>query len=289
MQDRESTAPMASGFGIRLRQAREAYKLSIDEVAARLNLKPAIVLALEEDRYQHLPSAAYTRGYLRGYARLMGLDAEGFAHKALEEDDGCLIHPFSGLGRQKTVGGGWLFKIAGYLSLGVLGFWMVSWWQARWNDGLDKTISLESLTAAGSPSLEIDVGRPRTETIAANKETIESQGSKTRTAQRSPPREAVSTQSQPPPQSIKPPKRRIEINPTQQAWIEITDAAKSSLFYALAKPGEAISLSGQQPFKLVLGNASEVSLRYDGKLVEITQLIHKGVARFTLDDKGAHP
>jgi len=279
---------MASGFGVRLRQAREAHKLSIDEVAARLNLKPAVVLALEEDRYQHLPSAAYTRGYLRGYARLMGLDAEGFVHKQLEDDE-CLIHPFSGLGRQKTVGGGWLFKIAGYLILGVLGFWMVSWWQARWNDGLDKTISLESLTAVGSPSLEIDLGRAGTEEIAANQETIESQGSKTRTAQRSLPREAVSTQSQPPPQNTKPPKRRIEIKPAQQAWIEITDAARSSLFYALAKPGEAISLSGQQPFKLVLGNASEVSVRYDGKLVEITQFIHKGVARFTLDDKGAHP
>ncbi len=279
---------MGSGFGVRLRQAREAHKLSVDEVAARLNLKPAVVLALEEDRYQHLPSAAYTRGYLRGYARLMGLDAEGFVHKQLQ-DDGCLIHSFSWLGRQKTIGGGWLFKIAGYLILGVLGFWMVSWWQARWNDGLDKTISLESLTAAGSPSLEIDVGRPGTEEVAAHKETNEPQGSKTRSAERSLPREAVSTQSQAAAQSIKPPKRRIEIKPTQQAWIEITDAAKSSLFYALAKPGEAISLSGQQPFKLVLGNASEVSLRYDGKLVEITQFIQKGVARFTLDDKGAHP
>ncbi|MGH6634822.1 MAG: RodZ domain-containing protein [Gammaproteobacteria bacterium] len=281
---------MASGFGDRLRQAREAQRMSIDEVAARLNLKPAIVQALEEDQYQHLRPAAYARGYLRGYARLMRLDAEGFLHKERLEDDGALIHPFSGLGTQETIGGGWVFKIAGYLIVGVLGFWMVSWWQARWNDGMDKTISLESLTTGSSPALEIDVDKPGIEKIAADKKTPVSEGSKTQIADKASPLEVVGTQQhQSPPESIKPPPRRIEIQPMKQAWIEITDAAKKSLFYGLAKPGEVISLSGEQPFKLVLGNASEVSVRYDGERVEISQFMHKGVARFTLDDQGARP
>ncbi|MGH8579281.1 MAG: helix-turn-helix domain-containing protein [Gammaproteobacteria bacterium] len=280
---------MASGFGDRLRQAREAQKMAIEEVAARLNLKPAIVQALEEDQYQHLPSAAYARGYLRGYARLMRVDVEGFVHNEQLEDDGALIHPFSGLGTQKTISGGWVFKIAGYLIVGALGFWVVSSWQASLNDGRDKTISLESLTTDGSPGLEIDVGKLRTEKIAADRKTKVSEGSKTQTTAKISPLEVVGTQHQSPPQNIKPPQRRIEIQPVKQAWIEITDAAKKSLFYALAEPGEAISISGEQPFKLVLGNASEVSLRYDGKRVEINQFMHNGVARFTLDDKGAHP
>lgn len=280
---------MASGFGDRLRQTREAQKMSIGEVAARLNLKPAIVQALEKDQYQHLPSAAYVRGYLRGYARLLRLDVEGLMHNNHLEDDGALIHPFSGLGTQKAVGDGWVFKIAGYLIVGALGFWMVSWWQARWNDGMDETISLESLTTDGSPALEIDLGKLGTEKIAADKKTKASEGSKTQTADKISPLEVVGTQHQSPPKNIKPLQRRIEIQPIKEAWIEITDAAKKSLFYGLTKPGEAVSISGEQPFKLVLGNASEVSLSYDGKRVEINQFMHKGVARFTLDDKGAHP
>jgi len=278
---------MASGFGDRLRQAREAQKMSIDEVATRLNLKPAIVQALEKDQYQHLPCAAYARGYLRGYARLMRLDVEGFVPNEQLEDDGALIHPFLGLGTQKTVGGEWVFKIAGYLMVGALAFWMVSWWQAPWNNGMDKTISLESLTTEGSPALEIDVSKPGTEKIAVDKKTKVSVGSKA--VDKISPLEVVGTQHQSPPQNLKPRKHRIEIQPLKEAWIEITDAAKRSLFYGLAKPGEAVLISGEQPFKLVLGNASELSVRYDGKGVEINQFMRKGVARFTLDDKGAHP
>lgn len=279
---------MVSGFGDRLRQAREAQKMSIDEVAARLNLKPAIVQALEEDRYQHLPSAAYARGYLRGYARLMRLDAEGFVRNKQLEDGGALIRPFSGL-TQTTVSGGWAVKIASYLIVAALGLWMVSWWQARWNDGMDKTISLESLTTDGSPALGIDVGKLGTEKIAADKKTKVAEGSKTQTADKISLLEVVDTQRQPPAANIKPPPRRIEIQPMKQAWVEITDAAKKSLFYGLAEPGEAILISGEQPFKLVLGNASEVRLRYDGQRVEINQFMHKGVARFTLGEKGARP
>ncbi|MGH8602277.1 MAG: DUF4115 domain-containing protein, partial [Gammaproteobacteria bacterium] len=110
-----------------------------------------------------------------------------------------------------------------------------------------------------------------------------------KTADKTSPLEVVGTQHQSPPQNIKPRKRRIEIQPLKEAWIEVTDAAKQSLFYGLAKPGEAVSISGEQPFKLVLGNASELSVRYDGKGVDINQFMRKGVARFTLDDKGARP
>ncbi|MGH8593041.1 MAG: helix-turn-helix domain-containing protein, partial [Gammaproteobacteria bacterium] len=126
MHDRESTAPAVSGFGGRLRQAREAHKLSIDEVAAQLNLKPTVIVALEQDRYQDLASAAFARGYLRGYARLLGLDAESFiqSNKQLAIG-GCLIRPHTAQPGLKTGDSDLLFKIAGCLIVAVLGFWLV--------------------------------------------------------------------------------------------------------------------------------------------------------------------
>lgn len=59
--------------GHRLREARLEAKVTVDEVAARLHLDPRLVEALENDQYAELPEATFVRGYLRGYAGLLGL------------------------------------------------------------------------------------------------------------------------------------------------------------------------------------------------------------------------
>jgi cytoskeleton protein RodZ len=58
--------------GARLRTAREARGLSIEEVADRLRLNEALVLAMEEDRFGLLGAPVFARGHLRNYAALVG-------------------------------------------------------------------------------------------------------------------------------------------------------------------------------------------------------------------------
>ena len=58
--------------GALLRSAREACGLSIDEVADRLRLNEALVLAMEEDRFGLLGAPVFARGHLRNYAALVG-------------------------------------------------------------------------------------------------------------------------------------------------------------------------------------------------------------------------
>jgi cytoskeleton protein RodZ len=62
--------------GALLRSAREACGLSIEEVADRLRLNEALVLAMEEDRFGLLGAPVFARGHLRNYAALVGA-AEG--------------------------------------------------------------------------------------------------------------------------------------------------------------------------------------------------------------------
>jgi cytoskeleton protein RodZ len=69
--DGESTS-----IGRRLSLAREARNLTIETVADRLNLDVRTVVALERDDRSALPSPIFVKGYLRGYARLVGLPAE---------------------------------------------------------------------------------------------------------------------------------------------------------------------------------------------------------------------
>ena len=57
--------------GKRLRQAREARQISIEQVAQHLHQDVSVVRALEEDNYDWLPGQTYVMGYLRAYARLV--------------------------------------------------------------------------------------------------------------------------------------------------------------------------------------------------------------------------
>jgi transcriptional regulator with XRE-family HTH domain len=67
---------MDKGIGSRLRDARQERGLDLDEVHERTKIRRSYLQALEEERWDQLPAPAYTRGFLRTYARMLGLDAE---------------------------------------------------------------------------------------------------------------------------------------------------------------------------------------------------------------------
>ncbi len=75
MSGRPHSGETAS-IGRRLAHAREARKLTIEKVADSLHLDVRMVAALERDDQAALPSAIFVKGYLRGYAGLVGLPAE---------------------------------------------------------------------------------------------------------------------------------------------------------------------------------------------------------------------
>lgn len=79
-----SPEPRASAIGARLRAAREARGLSLEEVAARTRV-PARHLAAIEEGAGDLPAAAYAAGFVRAYARLVGLDGGALARSYLGE------------------------------------------------------------------------------------------------------------------------------------------------------------------------------------------------------------
>lgn len=68
--------PASPSPGALLRSRREAAGLSIEHVASQLHLMKSIVSSLEADCYDRIRGETYVRGYLRNYARLVGLDSE---------------------------------------------------------------------------------------------------------------------------------------------------------------------------------------------------------------------
>jgi len=66
----------ATSLGNMLRVAREKLGMSIADVAGQIKFAPRQIEALEADDFKHLPEAAFLRGFVRSYAKILRLDAE---------------------------------------------------------------------------------------------------------------------------------------------------------------------------------------------------------------------
>jgi cytoskeleton protein RodZ len=66
----------AEALGNDLREARQAKDMSLEQAEQRTRIRIRYLEALEQGNYSALPSPVQTRGFLRNYARFLGLDAE---------------------------------------------------------------------------------------------------------------------------------------------------------------------------------------------------------------------
>ena len=65
-----------AGIGQLLRETREAKGLTLDDVEQEIRIRSSYLEALENEDYDRLPGAVYVRGFLRNYARLLGVELE---------------------------------------------------------------------------------------------------------------------------------------------------------------------------------------------------------------------
>ena len=65
-----------ASFGEKLRRAREARNLSLQEIASSTKVSTRALQALEEERFEVLPGGIFNKGFVRAYARCVGLDEE---------------------------------------------------------------------------------------------------------------------------------------------------------------------------------------------------------------------
>jgi len=72
----DTTLGPTDSTGRRLHIARQSRGMTQEQVADELHLKPAVIEALEQQDYESLPEPVFIKGYVRKYARLVGLGPE---------------------------------------------------------------------------------------------------------------------------------------------------------------------------------------------------------------------
>jgi len=63
-------------FGDRFRKAREKKELSLDDVSNVTKISARMLRAIEEEHFDQLPGGVFNKGFIRAYAKHLGLDPE---------------------------------------------------------------------------------------------------------------------------------------------------------------------------------------------------------------------
>ena len=160
--DEVTPVPPPLGPGERLRVAREAASMSIQEVSTAMRLNRRVVQALEADDYSDLPVPAFVRGYLRGYARLLDLPPEPIieAFEQRELAPPAMVPDISDESQVRS--GDFPVRLITCFVVAALVVLVVIWWRSQHFtlDGLDVALPGElaepDAAAGGEPAGEAE-------------------------------------------------------------------------------------------------------------------------------------
>lgn len=285
-----------------LRAAREAKEWKVEHVASQLKLSRRQIEALEADAFTDLPGLTFVRGFVRNYARLLEVDAEPILalldrHASPDTTFEIKAPPLAKLPR---AAGGYpgQRKPPYRLVLTVLGMVAFTLGGFAWFNYSHVEPELQ-MTPATAPTPAVPQPEPVVAPIVPVAPATEAASATPAPAEPVAGAETAATPVVAPSASSAPAAPVVDAAPAQQAvaagggqlrltfegdsWVDIRDADGNKVVARLYRPGAEETLSGKPPFKLVIGNAAQVKLFYNGQPVDLAAHVKVNVARLQLD------
>ena len=283
------------GPGARLKAAREAAGLSLDQVAQQLKLAPRQVKALEDEDFARLPGRTFARGFVRNYARLLNLDGDDLlallpdaAKAALEapalQSTGTTIAELPVAAVARAGLSRWLIPIL--LVACVIVAAAYEWYRgtlAVSGETARSTAAAPESAAASSPAPAASntmSSTPLPNPVAPQPLPV---------AEAAPPEANSGVVAPPAPDSAGTDTNSAAATPAPlvltyrgPSWTEIRDRSGQVLISRLVAAGSEQHIGGVPPFDVVIGNAQEVVLVYRGKPIDLTRHTRQNVARLRL-------
>ncbi|MBB2495603.1 RodZ domain-containing protein [Aquipseudomonas ullengensis] len=123
--------------GETLRKARENKEWALADVAAQLNLTVQALRLVESGAFEQLPGHTFSRGYVRSYAKLLGMDSNrlvaDFDQYTGTDSQGSSVASLGRIEEPARVSHNLLrgFSVLVLVALGAAGFF---WWQGESNN-----------------------------------------------------------------------------------------------------------------------------------------------------------
>ena len=258
----DPTNDLLAGCGERLKQAREAAGLSVDDVAAKLHMPARIVRSLEAEDWSRLGAPVFVRGQVRSYSRLMGLTTAPMLDALVDVGP---VEPSRLVSRTHTPKAQWLAEQLGrrlvYIVLTL--FLVVPAWVA----------TRQHLSNTGGDAAPLDLP------VDVARQAAQSQ------AQPATPRTVVASMA--PVAAAHVPATDIVIRTRGESWITVTAVDGSSLEKGLVPANSERRYAAAQVARLTIGNASAVDVEHHGRNVDMGSFARANVARFTVSSDGS--
>ncbi|HUN68729.1 MAG TPA: RodZ domain-containing protein [Burkholderiales bacterium] len=274
----------AAGVGEELARARAALGLSIGDVAQQLKFAARQIEALEQGRFEDLPTGTFARGMVRAYGRLLKLDAEALvarmAARVAAPDNAEAVAsarrpiPITDSARRTNL----IYATLSVAFLGVIVAVAIQWQRERTESARlsfvpAARVPLDAPPAAAGSVAGSTVAPPELSTLAAAEPfpaVARPVGAARQATERSPASEGEGT-------------HRIALKFERESWVQIRGADGKALISQLNPAGSERTVEGKPPFALIIGNAQYVRLSYDDRQIDLAPHVKVEVARFTLD------
>lgn len=308
--------------GDSLRDARTAANLGVSEVASKLNLTISAVESLEANQFERLPGNTFARGYIRSYAKILGLDADQLA-RTFDQQVGSsaaqgAVHSIDRVGEARSVSRGMLQFSAFVILLIILTAAYYAWQtfmveqpeignktavfervEVERADGsvhvqtLDEledqavAFALEANSAAEVLTLEVESGNDtdveQPSASATDSETTDADARLPDQGALAEPDSATS-QSQTAAESVTlaPGMGNAELSFVHDCWVRVADADGKEISSGLKRAGEQLNITGKAPLDVHLGYAKGVSILYNGEPVDFSAAVRGETARIKL-------
>ena len=308
--------------GETLRQARENNGWTLAEVALKLNLTVSSLSNLETGAFDKLPGHTFARGYIRAYAKLLGMDQASLVREfdlyTGTDANGSNVHSLGRIEEPVRVSHTMLRIVSLLLLIAVVGGGFI-WWQdqtsMRAKDLVGLTPEHVEVEGADGTTRIHPIDEPEDQAVAearaegdaaAVEPAAEPAGTTTlelpATAPGATVVPAAAPVAQPAPAVVAPAAAivapaatpaaataapvagagKVSVQYTADCWTQVTDGTGKVLFGGLKRKGENLEVSGKPPLTLRLGYARGAQVAYNGQVVDVAPFTSGETARLKL-------
>ena len=279
-----------ASVGMQLAYKRQQNGWSIDDVANQLKLAPRQIQAIEADDYAALPTIVMTRGYIRSYAKMLGLDPATILPSTVpvmpvktqilgKQPTSATIFSESRLllGGRNRIPYNWIFGAIALVLIGILVAEFGGFSSLRRPFGATAPVSAANHVEDGVPSSQVNTPAAP----ASNSHTVIATESVLA------PLDAVIAAVKPQEATAAIPAALaganiLKLTFKQDSWVEIRRADKKILFSRVGKGGSTETFDIDQPVSVVIGNLAGVDVTLRGEAVDLKAGTKNNIARLNL-------
>ena len=286
-----------------LHNKRKEIGLSLDEITEKLNLDSYLIELLENNDYEKFKVETYLKGYLRAYAKLLGIDGDRIIklYKESNPEKEPEILPDVKPKNQKNSGDRSVKLFSYILGLTIV-LSMLIWYQKNImitpdvnenyidNIELNKNNEINGVDTSYKIIIHSDYWQWPIDNISERyRESGSNDNSKSLKNEKIQDdlkedviQEEVLETEESPVYETQQSADTVVLELRGDSWVEVYDREGNRLFLDLARSGKNYIINGNSPFDILLGAANEVSVEFNGSIVNIEPYTRYGIARFTL-------